>query len=34
MIKSYLDFYEINKKVNCNVEYIIDGEIQINVIYE
>ena len=23
-----------NKKVNCNVEYSIDGEIQINVIYE
>ena len=33
MIKSYLDFYEINKKVNCNVECSIDGEIQINVIY-
>lgn len=34
MIKSYLDFYEIDKKVNCNVEYSIDGEIQINVAYE
>ena len=34
MIKSYLNFYEINKKVNCNVEYSIDGEIQINIVYE
>lgn len=34
MIKSYLDFYEINKKVNCGVEYNIDGEIQINITYE
>lgn len=34
MIKSCLDFYEINKKVNCNVEYNIDGEIQINIVYE
>lgn len=34
MIKSCLDFYEINKKVNCNVEYSVDGEIQINVTYE
>ena len=34
MIKSYLDFYEIDKKVNCNVEYGIDGEIQINIAYE
>lgn len=34
MIKSYLNFYEINKKVNCSVEYNIDGEIQINIAYE
>nr|DAI56978.1 MAG TPA: hypothetical protein [Caudoviricetes sp.] len=34
MIKSYLDFYEINKKVSCNVEYSIDEEIQINIAYE
>lgn len=34
MIKSYLNFYEINKKVNYDVEYSIDGEIQINVSYE
>lgn len=34
MIKSYLDFYEIDKKVNCSVEYDVDGEIQIDVTYE
>lgn len=34
MIKSHLDFYEINKKVNCGVKYNIDGEIQINIAYE
>lgn len=34
MIKSYLDFYKINKKVNCNVEYSVDGEVQIDIAYE
>ena len=34
MIKSYLDFYKIDKKVNCNVEYSVDGEIQIDIAYE
>ena len=34
MIESYLDFYEINKKVKWGVEYNIDGEIQINIAYE
>lgn len=34
MMKSYLDFYEIDEKVNCNVEYNIGGEIQIKVTYE
>lgn len=34
MIKGYLDFYEIDVKINCNVEYDIDGEIQIKVVYE
>lgn len=34
MIKSYLDFYEIDKKANCSVEYNVDGKIQIDIVYE
>lgn len=34
MIKSYVGFYEIDKKVKCNVEYSVNGEIQIDIAYE